>query len=165
MFFYWQLETNRNGGDKNHCATGIRKTRCICTGLIAQATVKRPKFGNVPLVRHPLSKLLKNHISARTGVSDLVQRGDWLYIFFWTNKKRNNWESPLILYDFQQLGHGMSKLGFEIWDNVLFFHHEGYIFWGSQSKKVVSKISLMRTVPLKTYSFCPLSSISRWCQS
>jgi hypothetical protein len=54
-------------------------------------TVKRPKFGNGPLVRHPLSKLLKNHISARTGVSDLVQRGDWLYISFWTNKKRNNW--------------------------------------------------------------------------
>jgi hypothetical protein len=50
-------------------------------------TVKRPKFGNGPLVRHPLSELLKNHISARTGVSDLVQRGDWLYIFFWTNKK------------------------------------------------------------------------------
>jgi hypothetical protein len=76
-------------------------------------TVKRPKFGNGPLVRHPLSKLLKNHIYARTGISDLVQRGDWLYIFFWTNKKRNNWGSPLTLYDFQQMGHGMSKLGFE----------------------------------------------------
>jgi hypothetical protein len=76
-------------------------------------TVKRPKFGNGHLVRHPLSKLLKNHISARTGVSDLVQRGDLLYIFFWTNKKRNNWGSPLTLYDFQQLGLGMSKLGFK----------------------------------------------------
>jgi hypothetical protein len=76
-------------------------------------TVKRPKFGNGPLVRHPLSILLKNHISARTVVSNLVQRGKWLYIFFWTNKKINNWGSPLILYGFQQLGHGMSKLGFE----------------------------------------------------
>jgi hypothetical protein len=56
---------------------------------------------------------LKNHISATTGVTDLVQRGDWLYIFFWTSKKRNNWGSPLTLYDFQQLGHGMSNLGFE----------------------------------------------------
>jgi hypothetical protein len=45
---------------------------------------KRPKFGNGPLVRHPLSKLLKNHISAMTGVRDLAQ-------FFWTNKKLNNW--------------------------------------------------------------------------
>jgi hypothetical protein len=45
-------------------------------------TVKRPKFGNGPLVRHPLSKLLKNHISAVTEVSDLVQRGERLYIFF-----------------------------------------------------------------------------------
>ncbi len=78
-----------------------------------EGTVKRPKFGNGPLVRHPLSKFLKNHISARTGGSDLVQRGEWLYIFFWTNKKRNNWGSPLTLYGFQQLGHGMSKLGFE----------------------------------------------------
>ena len=75
--------------------------------------VKRPKFGNGPLVRHPLSILLKNHISARNGVSNLVQRGEWLYIFFWTNKKINNWGSPLTLYGFQQLGHGMSKLGFE----------------------------------------------------
>jgi hypothetical protein len=50
-------------------------------------TVKRPKFGNGPLVRHPLSKLLKNHISARTGVSDLVQRGDLLYIFSGPIKK------------------------------------------------------------------------------
>jgi hypothetical protein len=49
-------------------------------------TVKRPKFGKGPLVRHPLSKLLKNHISAGTEVSDLLQRGDWLYIFFWTKK-------------------------------------------------------------------------------
>ncbi len=57
----------------------------------SSGTVKRPKFGNGPLVRHPLSKLLKNHISARTGVRDLAQRGDWLYIFFWTNKKINNW--------------------------------------------------------------------------
>ena len=81
--------------------------------ILCKGTVKRPNFGNGPLVRHPLSKLLKNHISARTGVSDLVQRGDWLYIFFWTNKKINNWGSPLTLYDFQQLGHGMSKLGFE----------------------------------------------------
>jgi hypothetical protein len=42
-----------------------------------------------------------------------MQRGEWLYIFFWTNKKINNWGSPLTLYGFQQLGHGMLKLGFE----------------------------------------------------
>jgi hypothetical protein len=54
-------------------------------------TVKRPKFGNGPLVRHPLSELLKNPISAGNEVSDLAQRGDWLNIFFWTNKKINNW--------------------------------------------------------------------------
>ncbi len=45
-------------------------------------TVKRPKFGNGPLVRHPLSELLKNPISAGTEDSDLVQRGERLYIFF-----------------------------------------------------------------------------------
>ncbi len=50
-------------------------------------TVKRPKFGNGPLVRHPLSDFLKNHFSAWAEVSDLVQRGERLYIFFCTNKK------------------------------------------------------------------------------
>jgi hypothetical protein len=35
-------------------------------------TVKRPKFGNGPLVRHPLSELLKNHISAGIEVRNLV---------------------------------------------------------------------------------------------
>jgi hypothetical protein len=88
-------------------------------------TVKRPKFGNGPLFRHPLSKLLKNHISARTEVSDLVQRGDCLYIFFWTNKKINNWGPPLTLYDLQQMGPSMSKLGFEKHDYVLFFLPDG----------------------------------------
>ncbi len=52
------------------------------TGQVQVYTVKRPKFGNGPLARHPLSKLLKNHISAVTEVSDLVQRGERLYIFF-----------------------------------------------------------------------------------
>jgi hypothetical protein len=80
---------------------------------LSVCTVKRPKFGNGTLVRHPLPKLLKNHISARTGVNNLVQRGEWLHIFFWSNKKINNWGSPLTLDGFQQLGHGMSKLGFE----------------------------------------------------
>ena len=105
-------------------------TETTFSGLNEVYTVKRPKFSNGPLIRHPLSKLLKNHISAVTEVSDLVQRGERLYIFFWTNKKINNWGSPLTLYDFQQLVHGMSKLGFEKWDSVLFFLHEGYIFWG-----------------------------------
>ncbi len=41
-------------------------------------TVKRPKFGNGPLV----PELLKNHISAGIEVSNLVQRGKRLYIFF-----------------------------------------------------------------------------------
>jgi hypothetical protein len=45
-------------------------------------TVKRPKFGNGPLVRHPQSNLLKNHISGMTVVSYLVQKGKRLYIFF-----------------------------------------------------------------------------------
>jgi hypothetical protein len=93
-------------------------------------TVKRPKFGIGPLVRHPLSELLKNHISAWAEVSDLVQRGERLYIFFCTNKKLNIWGSPYTLYDLQQLGPCMSKLGFEKCDSVLFFLHEGYIFWG-----------------------------------
>jgi hypothetical protein len=88
-------------------------------------TVKRPKFSNGPLVRHPLSKFLKNHISAWAEVSDLVQRGERLYIFFCTNKKINIWGSPYTLYDLQQLGPCMSKLGFEKCDYVLFFLHEG----------------------------------------
>jgi hypothetical protein len=41
-------------------------------------TVKRPKFGNGPLVRHPLFEVLKNHISAWSEVSDQVQRGERL---------------------------------------------------------------------------------------
>jgi hypothetical protein len=41
-------------------------------------TVKRPKFGNGPLVRHPLFEVLKNHSSAGTEVSNLVQRGERL---------------------------------------------------------------------------------------
>ncbi len=45
-------------------------------------TVKRPKFGNGPLVRQPLFEVLKNHISAWSEVSDQVQRGERLYIFF-----------------------------------------------------------------------------------
>jgi hypothetical protein len=88
-------------------------------------SVKRPKFGNGPLVRHPQSEILKNHISAGIEVSNLVQRGKRLYIFFWTNKKINNWWSPLALYDLQQMGPSMSKLGFEKQDNVLFFLHDG----------------------------------------
>ncbi len=76
-------------------------------------TIKRPKFGNGPLVRHPLSELMKNHISAWAEVSDLVQKGERLYIFFCTNKKINIWGSPYTLYDLQQLGPCMSKLGFE----------------------------------------------------
>jgi hypothetical protein len=34
-------------------------------------------------------------------------------IFFLTKKVRKNGGSPLTLYDFQQLGHGMLKLGIE----------------------------------------------------
>jgi hypothetical protein len=34
-------------------------------------------------------------------------------IYFSEPIKKNNWGLPLTLYDFQQLGHGMSKLGFE----------------------------------------------------
>ena len=37
-----------------------------------KTTVKRPKFGNSPLVRHPLSELLKNHISDGIEVRNLV---------------------------------------------------------------------------------------------
>jgi hypothetical protein len=40
--------------------------------LLEEYTVKRPKFGNGPLVRHPLSELLKNHISAGIEVRNLV---------------------------------------------------------------------------------------------
>ncbi len=93
-------------------------------------TVKRPKFGIVPYVRHPLYELLKNHIFAWAEVSDLVQRGEKLYIFFCTNKKINIWGSPCTIYDLQQLGPCMSKLGNQKCESVLFFLHEGYIFWG-----------------------------------
>jgi hypothetical protein len=93
-------------------------------------TVKRPKFGIGPYVRHPLYELLKNHIFAWAEVSDLVQRGEKLYIFFCTNKKINIWGSPYTIYDLQQLGPCMSKLGYEKCESVLFFLHEGYIFWG-----------------------------------
>jgi hypothetical protein len=43
----------------------------------------------------------------------MVQKSKHLHIFFLTKKFRKNGGSPLILYDFQQLGHDMSKLGFE----------------------------------------------------
>jgi hypothetical protein len=111
-------------------------------------TVKRPKFGNGPLVRHPLSKLLKNHISAGTEVSDLLQRGDWLNIFFWTKKKFNNWGSLLTLYDLQQMGPSMSKLGFEKHDSVLFPPRWVNILGGLQSKKDASKIGLIQIMHL-----------------
>jgi hypothetical protein len=55
------------------------------------STVNRPKFGNGPLVRQPLSEILKNHISAGNEVSNLVQKAERLYIFFWTKTKINNW--------------------------------------------------------------------------
>jgi hypothetical protein len=95
-----------------------------CIKALCLYTVNRPKFGNGPLVRHRLSKLLKNHISAWAEVSDLVQRGDRLYIFFWTNKKIYNWGSSFTLYDLQQMGFSMSKLGFEKCDYVLFLLHD-----------------------------------------
>jgi hypothetical protein len=37
-----------------------------------KCTVKRPKFGNGPLVRHPLFEVLKNNISTWGEVSDQV---------------------------------------------------------------------------------------------
>jgi hypothetical protein len=43
----------------------------------------------------------------------MVQKSKYLHIFFLTKKVRKNGGSLLTLYDFQQLGHGMSKLGFE----------------------------------------------------
>jgi hypothetical protein len=44
----------------------------------------------------------------------MVQKSKYLQIFFLTKKKRKKrGGSPLTLYDFQQLGHGTSKLGFE----------------------------------------------------
>jgi hypothetical protein len=76
-------------------------------------TVNRPKFGKGPLVRHPLSEILKNHNSAGTEVSNLAQKAERLYIFFWTNTKKNNKGSPLKLYDLHYMGPCMSKLGFE----------------------------------------------------
>jgi hypothetical protein len=43
----------------------------------------------------------------------MLQKSKYLHIFFLTKKVRKNGGSPLTLYDFQQLGHSMSKLGFE----------------------------------------------------
>ncbi len=52
------------------------------------------------------------------------------------------------------MGPGMSKLGFEKQDNVLFFLHDGVnILGGLQSKKVVSKISLIKNMHLKKIIF------------
>ncbi len=58
---------------------------------IYESTANRPKFGNGPLVRQPLSGILKNHISAGNEVSNLVQKAERLYIFLWTKTKINNW--------------------------------------------------------------------------
>jgi hypothetical protein len=100
---------------------------CLVRWLVGclNGSLKRPKFGNGPLVRHPLSELLKNHISAWAEVSDLLQKGERLYIFFCTNKKINIWGSPYTLYDLQQLGPCMSKLGFEKGGYVLFCKYFG----------------------------------------
>ena len=92
---------------------------------MSPGTVNRPKFGNGHLVRQPLSEILKNHISAGNEVSNLVQKAERLHIFFWTNTKLNNWGSPLKLYDLQQMGPCMSKLGFKKGIYVLFFLHDG----------------------------------------
>jgi hypothetical protein len=43
----------------------------------------------------------------------MIKARAMVQIFFLTKKIRKNEGSPLTLYDFQQLGHGMSKLGFE----------------------------------------------------
>jgi hypothetical protein len=43
----------------------------------------------------------------------MVQKIKYLHKFFLTKKVKKNGGLPLTLYDFQQLGHGMSKLGFE----------------------------------------------------
>ncbi len=43
----------------------------------------------------------------------MVQKSKYLQIFFLTKKVRKMWGSPLTEYNFQQLGHGMLKLGFE----------------------------------------------------
>jgi hypothetical protein len=43
----------------------------------------------------------------------MVQKSKYRHIFFLTKKVRKNGGSPLTLCDFQQMGHGMSKLGFE----------------------------------------------------
>jgi hypothetical protein len=43
----------------------------------------------------------------------MVQKSKYLHIVFLTKKVRKNGGSPSTLYDFQLLGHGMSKLGFE----------------------------------------------------
>jgi hypothetical protein len=48
---------------------------------VIKITVNHPKFGNGPLVRHPLSEILKNHITAGTEVSNLAQKAERLHIF------------------------------------------------------------------------------------
>ncbi len=63
----------------------------------------------------------------------MVQKSKYLHIFFLTKKGWKKGGSSLTLYDLQQLGHGMSKLGYEKWDKVIFFHHEGSE-WSFQEK-------------------------------
>jgi hypothetical protein len=67
----------KNGFLRKSAKTHTKQTN-VQTSINFESTVKRPKFGNGPLVRHPLSKFLKNHISAWAEVSDLVQRGERL---------------------------------------------------------------------------------------
>jgi hypothetical protein len=49
----------------------------------------------------------------------MVQKRKYLHIFFLTKKVRKNGGSPYTLYDFQQLGHGMSKLGLK--NEIMFY--------------------------------------------
>jgi hypothetical protein len=67
------------------------KIALLSSDTYLNSTVNRPKFGNGPLVRQPLSEILKNRFSAGNEVSNLVQKAERLYIFFWTNTKINSW--------------------------------------------------------------------------
>ncbi len=57
--------------------------------------------------------------------------------------------SPLILYIFSHVGPSLSMFGFEKCGLIIFFHHEGTIFWGVCKVKKRPDKSVRRRISLK----------------
>ncbi len=63
----------------------------------------------------------------------MVQKSKYLHIFFLTKKGWKNGGSSLTLYDIQQLGHGMSKLGLKN-EIMFYFSTMKEIYFGGSSE-------------------------------